>query len=155
MTSFELSRNTAGRLVLRRPGEAIACEGVVPVRAFPIAAPDSCIALVGPDGRELAWIESLDQLPAPVRALIEEELAGRDFLPEISRLRAVSAWATPCTWEVDTDRGPTQFVLKSEEDIRRIGAATLLISDSHGIQYLIRDLTRLDRGSRNLLDRFL
>ncbi len=155
MMPFELTRNPAGRLVLRRAGEMIACEGVVPVRAFPIASPDAGIALVGPDGRELLWIESLAELPAPVRSLIAEELASRDFLPEIRRLRAVSAWATPCTWEVETDRGATQFVLKAEEDIRRVGASTLLIADSHGVQYLVRDILRLDRNSRNLLDRFL
>ena len=62
---------------------------------------------------------------------------------------------TPCTWGVVTDRGATAFVLKGEEDIRRLGRDTLLISDNHGIQYLIRDLSALDRKSRKLLDRFL
>ena len=31
----------------------------------------------------------------------------------------------------------------------------LLIADSHGIQFLIRDQTQLDRQSKKLLDRFL
>ena len=46
-------------------------------------------------------------------------------------------------------------MLKGEEDIRRIGHATLLISDSHGIQFLVRDMQALDTASRKLLDRFL
>jgi hypothetical protein len=46
-------------------------------------------------------------------------------------------------------------VLKGEEDIRRVAQSTLLIADSHGIQFLIRDLTALDNASRKLLDRFL
>ncbi|NDD14270.1 MAG: DUF1854 domain-containing protein, partial [Betaproteobacteria bacterium] len=32
---------------------------------------------------------------------------------------------------------------------------TLLITDSHGIHFLIRDLTKLSRDSRRLLDRFM
>jgi hypothetical protein len=31
----------------------------------------------------------------------------------------------------------------------------LMISDSNGIQFLVRDLTKLDRSSRKLLDGFL
>jgi uncharacterized ferredoxin-like protein len=46
-------------------------------------------------------------------------------------------------------------VLKGEEDIRRIAHATLLIADSHGVQFLIRDTDALDKASRKLLDRFL
>jgi hypothetical protein len=46
-------------------------------------------------------------------------------------------------------------VLKGEEDIRRIGRAMLLIADSQGLQFMVRDLTALDRHSRRLLERFL
>jgi hypothetical protein len=42
-----------------------------------------------------------------------------------------------------------------EEDLRRIGADGLLISDRHGVQYLVRHVSQLDRASRRLLDRFL
>jgi hypothetical protein len=31
----------------------------------------------------------------------------------------------------------------------------LIVSDKHGVQYLIRSLSKLDRASRKLLDRFL
>ncbi len=151
---FDLSRNTFGRLVLTTAAGELH-EGVAPVRAFPIAAPEQGIALVSSDGRELAWIEHLAELAAAARRLIEEELAAREFVPEIRQLRKVSSFATPSTWDVETDRGATSLVLKGEEDIRRLGRATLLISDSHGVQFLIRDLSALDRHSRKLLDRFL
>jgi len=57
--------------------------------------------------------------------------------------------------EVTTDRGPAELILKGEEDIRRLSQNRLLIADSHGIQFLVRDVGRLDRHSRKLLDRFL
>lgn len=152
---FQLSRNAFGKLVYSAPGEAEVHEGVVPVRAFPIAAPDTGIAIVSTDGRELAWIERLSDLPETVRALLEEELASREFLPEITKIKHVSAFASPSTWTVATSRGDALLVLKGEEDIRRIGESSLIIADTHGIQFLIRDLQKLDKHSRKLLDRFL
>jgi hypothetical protein len=155
MKEFQLERNAFGRLVFSSPDEADVHEGVVPVRAFPIAAPDTGIALVSADGRELAWIDRLTDLPVATRTLIEEELTNREFLPEIRRIVHVSTFASPSTWEVETDRGAATLVLKGEEDIRRVTLATLLIADAHGVQFLIRDTQGLDRASRKLLDRFL
>jgi hypothetical protein len=155
MKPFQLTRNSFGRLVFSSSDNAEVHEGIVPVRAFPIASPDVGISLVDVDGHELAWIERLSDLPAEIRALLEEELASREFLPEIRRLRHVSTFAVPSTWEVETDRGMTSFVLRGEEDIRRIAHDTLIVADSHGVQYLIRDLQAMDKGSRKLLDRFL
>lgn len=152
--TFGLSRNPYGKLLMTMAdGQVI--EGVAPVRAFPIQSPDEGISLVQGDGKEVAWIEHLDDLPPASRDLLIEELEGREFMPEISRVKSVSSFATPCTWHVDTDRGETQFVLKGEEDIRRIGAASLLIADSHGIQFLIRDMFTIDKHTRKILDRFL
>ncbi|HYD94365.1 MAG TPA: DUF1854 domain-containing protein [Noviherbaspirillum sp.] len=153
MNKFTLTRNAFGKLVFSDAQGSH--EGVVPVRAFPIAAPDEGIAIVDVDGHELAWLDSLAALPAAERALLEEELKNREFLPEIRRIRHVSTFAVPSTWEVETDRGVTRFVLKGEEDIRRIAQATLLIADSHGVQYLIRSVDGLDKASRKMLDRFL
>lgn len=151
---FRLSRDSFGRLVFVAGASAVH-EGVVPVRAFPIAAPDTAIALVSRDGHELRWIESPDELPDDTRMLIEEELASREFMPQIRRIHGVSSFATPSTWQVETDRGDTALLLRGEEDIRRLAGGALLIADSHGIQYLIRDLQALDRSSRRILDRFL
>ena len=153
-TEFQLVRNAFGRLLLTGV-DGQSYEDVSPVRAFPIQAPDDGIAMVCTDGREVAWIDRLSDLSAPVRQLVEEELEGREFMPEIRAIASVTSFATPCTWQVDTDRGRTNFVLRGEEDIRRIGPTALLVSDSHGIHFLIRDLAALDKHSRKILDRFL
>lgn len=151
---YTLVRNPFGRLVLTLANGEIH-EPVVPVRAFPIAAPEEGIALISSEGHELAWIDRLDTMPEDAAGLIREELDSREFVPEIRRIRDVSSFACPSTWDVETDRGDALLVLKGEEDIRRLGRERLLIADAHGIQYLVRDLTLLDRASRKLLDRFL
>ena len=151
---FRLQRQPTGQLVLI-DAQGQAHVGVVPVRAFPLAAPDEGISLVSTEGHELAWIEHLQAVPLAMRTLLEEELALRDFVPEISRLQSVSTFGTPSIWTVETDRGVTSFILKGEEDIRRLGRNALLIAGSEGVQYSVRDMTALDRASRRLLERFL
>ncbi len=151
---YQLRRNLLGRLELIDATGEIHDE-VAPVRAFPIAAPDDGLALVDPHGHELAWIDRLNDLPEDMQRLIEDELAQREFMPVISRIVSVSSFATPSTWLVETDRGTTSLVLKGEEDIRRLASAALLIADSHGIHFLIRDRHALDAPSRRFLDRFL
>jgi len=77
-------------------------------------------------------------------------------MPVISEIVGVTSFSTPCTWTVFTDRGATEFVLRGDEDIRRIGTdGCLLIADSHGIQYLVRDQFALNNHSKKILDRFL
>lgn len=155
---FGLARDSFGRLVLT-DADGTAHSGVVPVRAFAISAPGEDIALLSAEGKELRWIEQLDALPAATRSLIAAELAQREFMPVIERIVAVSSFATPSTWQVATDRGTTSLVLKSEDDIRRLkgsgGPGALLIGDSQGIHYLIRDRKALDAHSQKILKRFL
>lgn len=152
--TFEIKRDAFGKLVFINAAEETH-SGVMPVRAFPIASPEHGIAIVSADGKELAWVEALTDLPPSLRTLLLEDLSDREFLPEILAITHVSAFASPSTWQLKTDRGPASLILKGEDNIRRIGEATLMIADAHGVQYLIRDLKKLDRSSRKLLDRFL
>ena len=152
-TAATLTRNAYGKLALTGADGQIRT-GVVPVRAFPIQAPERDISLLDADGHEVAWIDELARVPEPAQGLIRAALAEREFMPEIRAILGVSSFSTPSTWQVRTDRGDTSFVLKGDEDIRRLAGNTLLVTDTHGIQFLIRDMTALDRESRRLLDRF-
>ena len=153
-STFSLTRDSFGVLHLTLPDGTVHA-GVAPVRAFPIQSPDGAIAMVLGDGKEVAWIDQLDELPPAINQLLRDELEGREFMPEVLRIDDVSSFATPCTWRVATDRGNTEFVLKDEGDIRRIGDASLLVADNHGIHYLIRNMFTIDKHSRKILDRFL
>ena len=152
--NYQLQHDARGRLTFTGEDGQLH-EAVVPVRAFPIAAPDEGVALVDPHGHELAWIDRLSELPQPLRTLIEGELASREFMPVIKQIESVSSYATPSTWQIVTDHGDTALVLKGEEDIRRLAPPALLIADSNGINYLIHDRYALDKTSRKILDRFL
>jgi hypothetical protein len=152
---FVLERTPFGQLILTNAqGERFA--GVLPVRAFPILAPEEGISLLSTEGHEVAWVDRLSDLPADYQNLIEDELAHREFMPVLVRIVDVSSFSTPCTWTVQTDRGRNEFVLRGDEDIRRIGTGrSLLVADAHGIHYLVPDQKALDAHSKRILDRFL
>jgi hypothetical protein len=154
MNPFDLERDAFGRWVLVMP-DGTRYSPVTALRAYPVSAPNEGVALMDADGREIFWIDALAQLTEPLRAQVLQALNEREFLPEILQLTEVSSYATPSTWSVQTDRGATQFLLKGEEDIRRLTGTVLLINDANGVQFMIRDLAAMDKHSRKLLDRFL
>jgi hypothetical protein len=153
-TSYRLELDSFGRLNLTGT-DGIVHENVEAVRAFPISAPREDVSLLSQNGEELAWIPVLDEMAEPNRTLILEKLAGREFMPEIRRIRRVSTFATPSEWRVETDRGETDLVLKTEEDIRRLVHPALLIFDGRGVHFLIRDPQAMDAASRKFLERFM
>lgn len=151
---FTLTRNVAGRLQLTT-SNGVVYDGVYPVRAFPIAAPNEGLSLLNQAGHELAWVTNLAELPPNNQKLIHEELALREFMPQIQRINQVSSFATPSTWSVETDKGRTELILNAEDQIWRIAHHSLLITDRHGVHFIIHDIEQLDKHSRKLLDRFL
>lgn len=155
--TYSLRKDAFGNLELVWSDHPV-IERVTPVRPFPFSDPEDGLSFVDSDGHEVLWLDSINDLSTADRALVDDALAVREFMPVITRIDSVSSFNTPSTWQVQTAQGKTQLVLKGEEHIRRIngmGGNNLLISDNHGIQFLIKDVSQLDKHSRRLLDRFL
>jgi hypothetical protein len=152
-TSFELTRNAFGRLCLTHHNTET-YEGVYLVRAFPFQAPDEYISILTPTGQEVAWIKRLSDLKPDMQILINEELASRQFMPEILRIHRVSSFITPTNWTVTTDKGDTDFLLMDDEDIQRFGTDKLILVDSYGTHFIIRNINALDKHSQKILEQF-
>lgn len=151
---FALERDAWGQLVLI-DADGRQHVGVELIRAFPLSDPRRGISLCDAKGRELLWLPDLDALPVPLARQIEDELSQREFVPLIQRIVSVSSPVEPSEWEVETDRGRTVFMLDSEDDVHELDERRALITDAHGIRYLIADIPRLDADSRRLLERYL
>jgi len=151
---FQLHLDAWGRLVLTETAGRQHL-GVEAVRGFPISSPRHGISLIDSSGRELVWVESLDDLPEATRRLLEEELPRRELIPQLQRVVRVSGVSEPTEWDVETDRGATRFILNSEDDVRRLGEGRALLVDANGIRYLIPQLETLDPFSRRVLERYL
>jgi hypothetical protein len=152
---FSLERDAWGQLsLLFSDGRRLA--GVEVARAFPISAPGEFVSICDAAGHEVVCVEDPSVLPPTVLAAIEEELARREFVPIVLRIKRVSADTDPSQWQIVTDRGPTSFLMEdSDNDVRRLGPSRILLVDTHGIRYLIPDTQRLDSVSRRILDRYL
>ena len=151
---FELTQNSMGAWQLQLD-EALHV-GVTVVRAFPIGAPDEAVSVLSAEGHELLWLEATFTLPRGAKKSGDGQHCKR-----VNSCLKFSVWTRSA---VSSRRlcgrckpavGPAQFVLRGEEDIRRLSGQTLIVADEHGVQFLIRDLPALDRHSRKLLDRFL
>lgn len=149
-----LSQDARGRLRLTLPSGEI-FEDVVPVRCFPFSEADGWISFCDERGREVFCLADPGVLQPKARALLDAELARREFVPVIRRIHSVSAGAEPTTWHVETDRGETRFLLPSEDNLRRLGPSGAVITDTHGVRYRVADLKALDAHSRKLLQRYL
>ena len=151
---FGLRRDAFGRLVLIRPNgtEVI---GVVPIRPFPLTAPDEHLALLDESGHEVETVPRISALPGPLVALLNEELGRREFVPVIEEIVSISPGSDPTQWQVRTDRGELTFALPAAENIRPLGEEGFLISDEHSIRYRIVDRRQLPKASQRLLLRFV
>ncbi len=152
--NFSLEHDAWGTLVLV-DAKGLRHEPVEPVRGFPISDPDRWISICDAQGRELVWVEDIRALSPETRAVLEHDLARREFVPLIRRILSVPADAEPTEWEVETDRGCARFVLNSVDDVRRLGPHRGLVIDAQGIRYLIDDARQLDPLSRRILERYL
>ena len=124
------------------------------LRAFPVTAAAGPVAIVADRGGELAWIAALAEEPDELRALLESELAQREFLPVIRRIESVSD-SEPPEWTVLTDRGPHRFKVDSPDDIAFQPDGGAFVCDIHGVRYRIPDVDALDGRSRRLLEKML
>ena len=122
------------------------------LRAFPVSDPAGPVAIVGDNDAELAWIESLAAVEPPLRRLLEEELAKREFLPTIERILTVSD-GEPAEWSVVTDRGPHRFTVGHADDILRLPDGGAMITDTVGLRYTIPSIAHLDGRRRRFFER--
>jgi len=154
LKDFTLHRDAFSRLVLRTAsGQEYA--GVEPVRAFPLSDPKHALSIVDSNGREIVYLDTLDELKGNSRRLVEEELAQREFVPIVRRIVNTPEDTEPAEWTVETDRGYATFQLDSEDNVHRHGEREVSIVDSKGIRYLVPDVKAVDAHSRRILERFL
>lgn len=152
--NYRLEHDSWGRLTLIGPDGNIHLD-VTPVRAFPLTAPDRCISICDSVGHELLFIDSLDGIDPQFKSVIQAELAQREFVPVILRIRNTPSETEPSIWNVDTDRGTVTFEVEGEDSIHCRDGHSVAIVDSHGIRYAIHNWAKLDAHSRRAIEKFL
>jgi ATP-binding cassette subfamily B protein len=123
-------------------------------RCFPLTDPERFICLVDPRGHELCCLETSSSLSAESRQALSSALAASELLPGVRQIERILAEATQSTWQVITDRGARSFVVEQEDHIRRLHDGRHLITDAHGMRYLVPRPEELDAKSRKLFAQF-
>ena len=121
-------------------------------RAFPISA-DGFVVLKDREGKELGVVQQVSELDPSSREVVMAGLERSYFTPRITRVTAIKEEFHVPKWEVETDRGPRVFEIRSSRsDIRNLGNGRVLIRDADGNRYEIPDHRQLDPASRALVE---
>lgn len=123
-------------------------------RCFPTSRPSEFIALwtgsSALEHQEIGIIRRLHELAADSRRAVELELAKRYFIHYIKRIYCITEDIGFLTWEVDTDKGRMEFLMKRWERSAVVETPNngCIILDLDMNRYEIEDLDRLDVDSR-------
>jgi catechol 2,3-dioxygenase-like lactoylglutathione lyase family enzyme len=154
ITADNLYRDTFGILKLK-PADGGDEVAVRPMRAFPLSDAEHFVALLDGDGNEVALIADMGELPAQPRTLLLQELEKSYFLPELIRVHEITDEFGIQRWEVETDRGPRVFEVRSREDLRWLHPGHLIVRDVDGNRYEIKRFDDLDSVSRLKIEGYL
>lgn len=121
----------------------------------PITGIGKEITLIG-EKNELCIIESLDELDSSSRKIAEEELDQNYFVSHIERIIKTSVHLGNRYFDVMTDKGKCDFVVKNPfVCIRNYGVDGLHIRDTAGNLFVIKSLEILDEKSKIELEKVI
>ncbi|HUW33609.1 MAG TPA: DUF1854 domain-containing protein [Planctomycetota bacterium] len=150
---------TFGALHVTVKNEAI-YGGVYAAYAFPVAHSNEYISLLQrmPEGedQEVGVIRNLDEFPPEQADLVRHALARRYFIHTIIRIDEVGMKYGFLSFEVETDKGKVDFLMKWQGD-RAVdyGDRGKVLIDVNGNRYLIPDLDKLSPKERNDFTRYI
>lgn len=129
---------------------------VTAARAFPLSEPEHYVSIIDVDGSEIGLFCDLAKLGHETLRLVEEELQKRYFMPIISFIHNIKSEFGTIYWDVETDKGPRQFVVRNlRESVFEVSPNRYLIQDVDGNRFEVRDASALDKRSRSSLERLL
>jgi len=147
----KVSRNEIGQLVANVKGREVPVVDARVARCFPWSLPDRYIAIRDKDGKELALLDTLAELDAASRTVVEQELDDKVFKPAITRVVDHKSEFGVTSITVETHRGRVTFQIRSREDVRVLSPTRALFRDADGNTYELADLDALDSASRKIL----
>jgi len=125
-------------------------------RVFPLSVPTDYLSIQSSDGEEVAILTEVDKLDRESRGIVDESLDLRYYTPAISVIETLKMEAGMWHFEVQTQRGRTEFYVRNWRDnAQEISPGRWQIFSVDGARYEIKDLEKLDSASRQLMDQLL
>jgi ATP-binding cassette subfamily B protein len=134
--------------------------GVYAVRCLPVRFPREYISLrfIDHDKREVevGLLRRLDDWPAEVQELIEASLCKRYFVHGVRAIRTIEQLGAYLKFEVDTDLGPMEFIMRWQSDrAQDYGANGKMLLDTEDNRFLIANVNDLSDDDRTLFQRYI
>ncbi|MBI3947199.1 MAG: DUF1854 domain-containing protein [Armatimonadetes bacterium] len=127
-------------------------QGVRPVRAFPLTAPNAHIAFLDAEGRQVGLVANMRALDRESRRILDGELEMMYFTPRVLAVLYARSQQGISTWRLSTDRGDRVVLVKDRSDVRTLADGRIIITDVHGIKYEIPDPRQLDERSQMFIE---
>ena len=85
---------------------------------------------------------------------MQEEIDKRYFIPKIERIIEAKKEFGAVYWDVDTDRGNRQFIVRGIRDsIHEIESGRYMVNDVDGNRFEVPQISGLDTRSQAIWDR--
>ena len=126
------------------------------VCAAPLSQPDRYICLLDEKNEVICTVEDPLDLDAASQRVVEEEIEQRYMTAIIKRVDSLKSEFGVSYWEVETDRGSREFVVRNvSENAQWITDRRLLLLDVDGNRFEISNLEVMDKRSRGLIQMVL
>ena len=150
-TRVQLFRGPHGILRATIDGDRSVLRAKV-VCAFPLSDQHRYLSILDGKGKEACLIESVDRLDAASQRLVAEELARYYRVSAIRRIHRVRQEYRTFYWDVRTERGGRDFVVKWGPDtVLWLTPKTVQLEDVDGNRFIIPDIDELDPRSRKFI----
>jgi len=145
--------------VIRREGGALELqyneEVHYPIRvkrAFPLTNPDNYIVFLSEQGKQIGMVADLNELDEESKKNVLEELDTVFFIPQIKKIFWIKERFGSSKWKVETDRGVREFSTRSiSESVKEVEDGHIVITDTEGLQYEIKNIDELPPKSKKIL----
>ncbi len=126
------------------------------VLASPLSRPDTHISILDIKDQEICMISDPSELDQESYQIIQDELEKRYLTSTVYRINSVRSEFGTSYWEVETDRGRREFVIRGTQDSALwLGDHRLLLIDVDGDRFEIPDYTKLDPQSIGFVETIL
>lgn len=149
-----LRRETSGEVTLTL-ADGTVYRRIQAVQPFPLSAETRLISLRDENDQEIGQLPDYRDLDPDSRKVLEEELTKRYFMPRIEVIEDLKVNMGVMSWQVQTDRGPRRFEVRSRDDIRYLPHGRILLRDVDGNRYEIPNYWSLDPRSLDLVEQFV
>ena len=126
------------------------------VCAAPLSQPDRYICFLDEKNEVICTVEDPIDLDPVSQRIVKEEIEQRYMTAIIKRVDSLKSEFGVSYWEVQTDRGDREFVVRNvSESAQWITDRRLLLLDVDGNRFEISNLEVLDKKSRGLIQMVL